>query len=554
MPSRENLLRAARLSALRHGLGEDGALVAQAILLTEGAMDGQVGDSGASHGPYQFHRDGMLPAYAKHLGVPVEEAERRVVRDPIRAIDWALKGYLGQAIKEGKAKGLSGPELATYAQQNGQRSQTPERAGLVYRQHIPELRRLSNSGVLPRQNVAATTQTVADDDDSDLTPRKVTTAAAPPASPAMDPVIASVIRRKGQPISVIPKDPWESGDPKGSVWVLTFRDNTSLEIDTQDEGKKPTPDLIGAVPLRGNALPEKQADGRGAISAPPNHKFIIYSDGTKEENPNYQAPAPESMTAGNVRYEKIDGQWTPVFDANPRPDPDAVALEKRGRTADVEGKEADTKRKIILADADLATQQARARATAAWKQFGDDRDYDKLAAALDDVGEGLKVIGLKLSFAQEKRLNEGMAQSERHFAATQGRLIQDAAQRAGDSAVSAELALAKMRVGPTFRAEAERVAQERAAGNMKARMSPTAFVFKAPDFETIRAQAVANALKGYSPYAAQIAAGQAPAPAAAAPTTGVRSPDLIPGVEDQPPISGLRFVPPSVREAPPAMY
>ena len=130
---RTELLDRAAALARAAGLGDESARVLQAILTTEGAFEGQVGDQGNSYGPLQFHRRGELPNYAKARGVSVDQAGRLAQQDPEDAIEWALSSYLGTAIKTGQQRGVQGAQLATYAQQNGQRSETPERAGANYR-------------------------------------------------------------------------------------------------------------------------------------------------------------------------------------------------------------------------------------------------------------------------------------------------------------------------------------------------------------------------------------------------------------------------------------
>lgn len=103
---------------------EDMAKAATAIALVEGGLGGAVGDreSGGSYGPYQFHRRGMLPYFAKHLGVDIDTAAEVARTNPMAAAEWALKGYLGAALRKGKSLGLRGADLARYAQTHGQRS------------------------------------------------------------------------------------------------------------------------------------------------------------------------------------------------------------------------------------------------------------------------------------------------------------------------------------------------------------------------------------------------------------------------------------------------
>ena len=120
--------------ALQAGLGTEGARAAQAVAQTEGALYGAVGDvrGGGSYGPLQFYAQGMLPVFASALGVSADQAKQIVTQHPETAVQWALRGYLGQAIRDGLSQGLSGPRLAVYAQRYGQRSQASERAGQSY--------------------------------------------------------------------------------------------------------------------------------------------------------------------------------------------------------------------------------------------------------------------------------------------------------------------------------------------------------------------------------------------------------------------------------------
>jgi hypothetical protein len=131
---REGLARIYR-DALAAGLTEEGARVAVAIAKTEGGLGGAEGDTdkGGSAGGFQlFFGGGMGNAYAKAQGITEAEARARLLKDPHSANNWALTGYLGAAIKQGLAQGLSGPALAEYAQRYGQRSVSPERAGKNY--------------------------------------------------------------------------------------------------------------------------------------------------------------------------------------------------------------------------------------------------------------------------------------------------------------------------------------------------------------------------------------------------------------------------------------
>src|SRR4030095_7990507 len=115
------------------GLDEEGAGAAVAVAATEGGMTGSVGDQGVSAGTFQLHHaGGQGTNYARALGISPQEAIARLRQDPHAANQWALSGYLGQAIRQGQAMGLRGPDLATYAQRYGQVSVSTEREGAHY--------------------------------------------------------------------------------------------------------------------------------------------------------------------------------------------------------------------------------------------------------------------------------------------------------------------------------------------------------------------------------------------------------------------------------------
>lgn len=121
----------------RRALGSDeAARVAQAIAVTEGGMGGAVGDveGGGSYGPFQFYWQGQLGSFANDLGMSLQQAGEYARTHPLEAAEWALRpgGYLGSAIQRGIQQGLSGADLATYAQRTGQVSVSPERAGQNY--------------------------------------------------------------------------------------------------------------------------------------------------------------------------------------------------------------------------------------------------------------------------------------------------------------------------------------------------------------------------------------------------------------------------------------
>lgn len=139
---RDYLLSYGAQSALRAGLGEDGARAIQAILVTEGGMTGAIGDRHlnpvGSHGPFQFYgsnvpgQGGQLNTFAAQNGMTLQQAGEYVRANPEAAIDWAINGYLGNAVRRGQQAGLSGSALATYGQRYGQVSESPERAGGNY--------------------------------------------------------------------------------------------------------------------------------------------------------------------------------------------------------------------------------------------------------------------------------------------------------------------------------------------------------------------------------------------------------------------------------------
>lgn len=113
----------------------EAAKVVQAIVKLENGLTGLVGDvaGGGSYGPFQFYAAGQLPAFAKWLGVDVNTAKQKA-RDIGLATKFALETYLGDAIKAGMNRGLTGAELAAFAQRFGQRSQNPDKVKDIYNQ------------------------------------------------------------------------------------------------------------------------------------------------------------------------------------------------------------------------------------------------------------------------------------------------------------------------------------------------------------------------------------------------------------------------------------
>ncbi len=117
-------------AAQRRGLDPG---VVRAIATVEGGLGGATGDAGLSHGPFQFYfGGGQGNNFARDMGMTDQQAQQYIQQNPMAAVNWALDGYLGNSIRQGMAKGLQGPNLATYAQQYGQVSVSPERAGAAY--------------------------------------------------------------------------------------------------------------------------------------------------------------------------------------------------------------------------------------------------------------------------------------------------------------------------------------------------------------------------------------------------------------------------------------
>lgn len=178
--------------ALKAGLPDEGARAAVAIAQTEGGMGGAEGDKdmGGSAGTFQlFFGGGQGNGFAKAMGLSESVAKDLLKRDPHVANEWALTGYLGGAIKQGLAKGLTGPALATYAQQHGQVSVSPERAG----QNYTALFKGAGTQQFLEANAPAESTTVtpqADDERLDVTSRprrewSITPAEQPQAVPGM---------------------------------------------------------------------------------------------------------------------------------------------------------------------------------------------------------------------------------------------------------------------------------------------------------------------------------------------------------------------------------
>jgi conjugative element/phage-associated large polyvalent protein len=128
-------------------LGAEGQKALQAILVTEGGMDNARGDQGLSAGPLQFYSGGpgdpgQLDVFARDKGLTLAQARTYVEQNPSEAVQWAIgtadaPGYLGRALVNGQRQGLTGADLATFAQHYGQVSVSPERAGANYDSLFP---------------------------------------------------------------------------------------------------------------------------------------------------------------------------------------------------------------------------------------------------------------------------------------------------------------------------------------------------------------------------------------------------------------------------------
>lgn len=163
------------------GLDEEGARAAVAVAATEGGMTGTQGDTaiGGSRGTFQLYfGGGQGNNYARARGISEAQADAELARDPHAANQWALGGYLGQAIRQGQAMGLRGPELATYAQRYGQVSVSPERAGANYQSAQAAL------GGTPDERTVATSFPGVEAPSAAFQPRLASTGAFSPVSDA----------------------------------------------------------------------------------------------------------------------------------------------------------------------------------------------------------------------------------------------------------------------------------------------------------------------------------------------------------------------------------
>lgn len=120
-----------RIAAQNAGLNTEGQMVAQAIAYAEGGLDRVNPWPDAEHysfGPFSLFYGtpghyGQLYRLAQSLGLDFNGVVNWVREHMQDTAEWALKGYLGNAIREGQAKGIHGRQLALYAGQYGQGAQ-----------------------------------------------------------------------------------------------------------------------------------------------------------------------------------------------------------------------------------------------------------------------------------------------------------------------------------------------------------------------------------------------------------------------------------------------
>lgn len=150
-------------------LGPEAGRAAAAVALTEGGLHGAPGDYAGndptSFGVFQFHGPGgQLDAFAQWLNTSLADAADIATNRPDVAVQYALQNYLGQAIQNGLAMGLTGPDLATFAQRTGQVSVSPERAGQSYQSlygegGTPPQTTVDLSGGISQQNMLLSSTT-----------------------------------------------------------------------------------------------------------------------------------------------------------------------------------------------------------------------------------------------------------------------------------------------------------------------------------------------------------------------------------------------------------
>lgn len=118
-------------------LGPEGARVFLGIMSQEGGVRAGRGDTNipgvGSYGPLQFHggtgpgEAGQLNNFAQAMGMGLREAGAYAQANPVEAAKWAVDNYLGNAIRDGVNRGLSGPALVRRALQAQNSGAAPDR-------------------------------------------------------------------------------------------------------------------------------------------------------------------------------------------------------------------------------------------------------------------------------------------------------------------------------------------------------------------------------------------------------------------------------------------
>jgi hypothetical protein len=123
----QKLGRAAQIAA-EMGFTETQIRAMQGTLLAEGGLQGAPGDSGTSTGPFQLHSPGQFENFQRWLQQQGIQGDARALSNDIElSTRFALGNYYGAALRAGPQGDASA--LATYAQQYGQVSINPWKAG-----------------------------------------------------------------------------------------------------------------------------------------------------------------------------------------------------------------------------------------------------------------------------------------------------------------------------------------------------------------------------------------------------------------------------------------
>ena len=201
------------------GLDDEGARILVAVTETEGGLTGAIGDEGQSHGPFQFYEGGQMPGFRAWLREQgIQGDPNQLVHDVRLATRYAASGYLGRAIAAGRAKGLSGADLATYVQENGQVSVDPWKTGQNYQRlyggsaqsaqpqasvpRSPEMQTQPNTPAVTQGQtlapigVAPRNEPVEYQRQPDPKPQPAPMAGLPPGAPPIDPMLRDPVLRR----------------------------------------------------------------------------------------------------------------------------------------------------------------------------------------------------------------------------------------------------------------------------------------------------------------------------------------------------------------------